>query len=131
MFALDWPRKTPDWQLLTQMGKLEGEKKTYLHWLNFEKMNSYLGKNQTKIFLEGSQVLGATGTHQPSINFILNVTEAWKLIVKYKAPYKHNGIGVPLGLCGLRHLGTQNKWDARRPLCIISLTFYLAHKSGN
>lgn len=98
MFALDWPRKTPDWQLLTQMGKLEGEKKTYLHWLNFEKMNSYLGKNQTKIFLEGSQVLGATGTHQPSINFILNVTEAWKLIVKYKAPYTHNGIGVPLGL---------------------------------
>lgn len=98
MFARDWPRKTPDWQLLTQMGKLEGEKKTYLHWLNFEKMNSYLGKNQTKIFLEGSQVLGATGTHQPSINFILNMTEAWKHIVKYKAPYKHNGIGVPLGL---------------------------------
>ena len=61
-------------------------------------MNSYLGKNQTKIFLEGSQVLGATGTHQPSINFILNMTEAWKHIVKYKAPYKHNGIGVPLGL---------------------------------
>ena len=98
MFARDWPRKTPDWQLLTQMGKLEGENKTYLHWLNFEKMNSYLGKNQTKIFLEGSQVLGATGTHQPSINFILNMTEAWKHIVKYKAPYKHNGIGVPLGL---------------------------------
>ena len=98
MFARDWPRKTPDWQLLTQMGKLEGEKKTYLHWLNFEKMNSYLGKNQTKIFLEGSQVLGATGTHQPSINFSLNMTEAWKHIVKYKAPYKHNGIGVPLGL---------------------------------
>ena len=62
-------------------------------------MNSYLGKNRAKIFfLEGSQVLGAKGTHQPSINFILIVTEARKHIVKYKARYKHNGIGVPLGL---------------------------------
>lgn len=57
------------------MGKQEGGKKTYLHWLKFEKMNSYLGKNKTKIFfLEGSQVLGATGAHRTSINFILNVT---------------------------------------------------------
>jgi len=35
MFALDWPRKTPDWQLLTQMGKLEGEKENILALVKF------------------------------------------------------------------------------------------------